>query len=172
MSNRPVGDFPDELPAVIWTVQHFSELSLQTLYDLLALRSQVFVVEQACLFQDMDGYDNLAVHVLGWESKPHQPIGTPPTLVACARCFAPGIKMPEASIGRVATSASSRGKGYGHELVRQSLVAVDQHWGAQPIRIGAQMRLGKFYAGYGFVATGQPFMEDGIEHIEMLRPAP
>jgi ElaA protein len=161
-----------ESSALTWTVQRFSELSLQTLYDLLALRSQVFVVEQACVFQDMDGYDNQAVHVLGWE--PH--VAAPPqagaTLVACARCFAPGVKMPEASIGRVATSASARGKGYGHQLIRQSLAAVHHHWGSQPIRIGAQMRLANFYAGYGFVATGQPYREDGIEHLEMLRPAP
>lgn len=150
---------------LIWRAADFSSLSAFQVHDLLALRSAVFVVEQACIFQDIDGYDPKAVHVLGYgvdEQGQAQ-------LHAYARCFAPGVKMPEASIGRVATPLAVRQSGLGHLLIKKAIEVVELRWGACPIRIGAQMRLGKFYAQHGFVATGLPFMEDGIEHIEMLR---
>lgn len=148
-----------------WQVRSFDQLDGPALYQLLALRSQVFVVEQNCVFQDMDGWDALALHVLGYATSAN----SQPELQAYARCFAPGVKMPEASIGRVLTSAQARGTGMGHRLIAKALEVVQQQWGATPIRIGAQMHLGAFYAQHGFVATGQPYMEDGIEHIEMLR---
>jgi ElaA protein len=148
-----------------WQVRSFDQIDGPALYQLLALRSQVFVVEQNCVFQDMDGFDAVALHLMGYTTQPEGQ----PVLQAYARCFAPGVKMPEASIGRVLTAQEARGTGMGHRLIAKALELVQQQWGATPIRIGAQMHLGAFYAQHGFVATGQPYMEDGIEHIEMLR---
>jgi ElaA protein len=147
--------------SITWRFAAFDALSAAELYELLQLRTEVFVVEQACAFQDMDGSDNKAVHVLGTASG---------ELVAYARCFPAGIKFPEASIGRVITREPVRGSGTGHELMRKSIACVGQHWGEQPIRIGAQARLEKFYLQHGFLTAGAPYIEDGIPHVEMLRP--
>lgn len=146
---------------ITWRFAAFDALSAAELYELLQLRAEVFVVEQACAFQDMDGSDNKAIHVLGTAGG---------ELVAYARCFPAGIKFPEASIGRVITREPVRGSGMGHELMRQSIACVGQHWGEQPIRIGAQARLEKFYLQHGFLTAGAPYIEDGIPHVEMLRP--
>ncbi len=143
-----------------WKTLPFAGLSTAELYAVLQLRTEVFVVEQACVFQDMDGADSKAVHVLGMAGD---------ELVAYARCFPAGIKFSEASIGRVITRMSARGASLGHELMRQAIKCVTQQWGAQPIRIGAQARLEKFYRQHGFVTTGAPYIEDGIPHLEMLR---
>jgi ElaA protein len=151
--------------ALDWQVGGLHELSSLQVHDMLALRSAVFVVEQACVFQDIDGFDTKALHVLGYGID----ASGNTQLQAYARCFAPGVKMPEASIGRVATPLSVRKSGLGHLLIQKTLKVVQENWGSVPIRIGAQMRLGNFYVQHGFVATGLPFMEDGIEHIEMLR---
>ena len=145
-----------------WRFVSFDELTTRELYDLLQLRTEVFVVEQACLFQDLDGADQQAMHLLG--SMDGQ-------LVAYARCFAAGAKFAEASIGRVLTRSTLRGGGSGHVLMRKAIESVEQHWGPQPIRIGAQARLEKFYMQHGFVDAGVPYIEDGINHIEMLRAA-
>lgn len=167
MSVSPVTPTAGQPPGggLDWQVRSFDQLDGPALYQLLALRSQVFVVEQNCVFQDMDGLDAVALHVLGYATS----ATGQPELQAYARCFAPGAKMPEASIGRVLTAAQARGTGMGHRLIVKALEVVVQHWGATPIRIGAQKHLGAFYAQHGFIATGQPYMEDGIEHIEMLR---
>ena len=143
-----------------WRFAAFDELTSAELYAVLQLRSEVFVVEQACVFQDMDGADAAAMHLLGT-------LGG--QLVAYARCLAAGIKFTKASIGRIATRDSVRGSGAGHALVQKAIVCVLQQWGAQAIRIGAQARLELFYRQHGFVKTGALYMEDGIPHIEMLR---
>jgi ElaA protein len=148
-------------PSLQWQFSSFEALSLSQLYALLQLRSEVFVVEQNCVFQDMDGADAQAMHLLGWQGK---------QLVAYARCFNAGIKFQEASMGRVITHASLRGTGAGHALMRQAISAMKMAWGEQPIRIGAQARLEKFYQQHGFAAASAPYIEDGIPHIEMLRP--
>lgn len=145
-----------------WRFVTFDGLSLQELYSLLQLRSEVFVVEQACLFQDMDGTDEVAMHLLGTADG---------QLCAYARCFGRGVKFEEASIGRVITHSSLRGSGTGHLLMRRAIESTYQQWGTQPIRIGAQARLEKFYQQHGFADMNRPYMEDGIAHIEMLRPA-
>ena len=145
-----------------WRFVAFDKLMMPELYDLLQLRSEVFVVEQACVFQDMDGADQAAMHLLGTLAG---------QLVAYARCFSAGAKFAEASIGRVATRDKVRGSGAGHVLMQQALACLQQHWGPQAIRIGAQARLEHFYRQHGFEKTGAPYIEDGIPHIEMLRPA-
>ena len=145
-----------------WKFVAFDALTLSELYALLQLRSEVFVVEQACVFQDMDGADTAAMHLLGTSGG---------RLVAYARCFAAGVKFKEASIGRLITRSTLRGSGAGHALVRQAIESVTQQWGPQAIRIGAQARLEKFYRQHGFETSGAPYIEDGIPHIEMLRAA-
>lgn len=148
--------------AITWQFLSFEALSKQQLYDVLQLRSEVFVVEQACIFQDMDDADAVAMHLLGTASG---------HLVAYARCFAAGEKFAEASVGRVITKSTLRGSGAGHVLMREALTRTLQHWGPQPVRIGAQAHLAEFYAQHGFEDVGKPYIEDGIAHIEMLRPA-
>ena len=143
-----------------WRFAPFDELTSAELYAVLQLRSEVFVVEQACVFQDMDGADAAAMHLLGTLDG---------QLVAYARCLAAGIKFSEASIGRIATRDSVRGSGAGHALAEKAIACLLQQWGAQAIRIGAQARLELFYRQHGFVKTGALYMEDGIPHIEMLR---
>ena len=149
-------------PDIHWRFVPFSALTSLELYEMLQLRSEVFVVEQSCPFQDMDGADQKAMHLMGTKDG---------KLVAYARCFAAGEKFAEASIGRVVTHMSARGDGIGHVLIKESIARLLQHWGPQPIRIGAQARLEKFYKQHGFVQNGEPYIEDGIPHIEMLRVA-
>jgi ElaA protein len=146
--------------ALNWHFKSFDALGAHELYALLQLRAEVFVVEQNCVFQDMDGSDAKAMHLLGMQSD---------KLVAYARCFNAGIKFKEASIGRVITHASLRGTGAGHALMRQAIASMKLVWGVQPIRIGAQARLENFYEQHGFKAASAPYIEDGIAHIEMLR---
>ncbi len=148
--------------AVAWEFKSFDELTKAELYAVLQLRAEVFVIEQACLFQDLDGADDCAMHLLGRQGE---------HLVAYARCFASGVKFAEASIGRVISHGRVRGTGLGHVLVTEAIRHLQLHWGAQPIRIGAQAHLSKFYAQHGFVDAGVLYVEDGIDHVEMLRSA-
>ena len=144
---------------VEWQRRTFAELSVPALYAALQLRSEVFVVEQHCVFQDIDGADAEALHLLGYHDG---------VLVAYARCFPAGIKFAEASIGRVVTRTQVRGKGLGHALVQEAILSVCTLWGRQPIRIGAQSHLRDFYSTYGFSEVGKAYIEDGIQHLEML----
>ena len=143
----------------VWRLMSFEDLRVGELYEVLRLRSEVFVVEQQCIYQDIDGLDRDAMHLLGVQGE---------ELKAYARCFAPGVKFPEASIGRVLIRQSARGTGLGHTLMEQAVAAVSQVWGPQAIRIGAQAHLQGFYARYGFKDVGKPYLEDGIPHLEML----
>ena len=150
------------MAGVAWEFKPFDALTTPELYAVLQLRAEVFVVEQTCIFQDVDGSDASALHLLGWQGE---------HLVAYARCFAAGVKFAEASIGRVVAPSSVRGKGIGHVLMQEAIARLQQHWGTQAIRIGAQARLKNFYMQHGFVDIGAPYVEDGIDHLEMLRPA-
>ena len=148
------------MSSIEWRYLAFDALNVAELYAVLQLRSEVFVVEQACLFQDMDGADAQAMHLLGTLHG---------VLVAYARCFFAGEKFAEASIGRIVTHSSVRGSGAGHVLVEKAISCLSQPSGAQVIRIGAQARLESFYRQHGFEKSGPPYIEDGIPHIEMLR---
>ena len=147
-----------------WRVAAFADLDAPSLYAALRLRSAVFVVEQACVFHDMDGRDAAAIHLLG-----ERVAGDPATLVAYARLFAPGDHYAEASIGRVVTAPSARGEGAGRALMQRALAECAARWPAAPIRLGAQRYLERFYASLGFVVAGEPYDEDGIPHVEMVR---
>lgn len=145
---------------ITWQWLSFDALSRTQLYEVLRLRSEVFVVEQNCVFLDMDGLDSQAMHLLGFRAE---------ELVAYVRCFPLGIAFDEASIGRVVTRQSARGGGLGHLLMAEAIRALQQQWGVQPIRIGAQAHLQSFYERHGFADVGRPYVEDGIDHIEMVR---
>ena len=145
---------------ITWRFAAFGELTPREVHDLLRLRAEVFVVEQACAFQDVDGADLAAWHLLGSRGG---------ELVAYSRLIPAGVKFAEASIGRVVTSPALRGTGFGRELMRESLARADKLWPGQPIRIGAQHRLERFYNEYGFVKASEPYDEDGILHIEMVK---
>lgn len=145
---------------VNWIIKEFDKLSVKELYAILQLRSEVFVVEQNCVYQDIDNKDQLSYHFMGWKEG---------KLVAYTRIIPPGISFPEASIGRVVTSPSARGAGLGKDVMEGSIAQVKILFGNSPIRIGAQVYLEKFYTSLGFRQTSAVYLEDGIEHIEMLR---
>lgn len=147
-----------------WTTKPFDALTLAELYALLQLRSEVFVVEQACAFQDIDGHDPAALHLLG-----HTAAGE---LAAYARLFDAGRSYAQVSIGRVVTSPRYRRQGLGRQLLLQALTQCEAQFGSQPIKIGAQLYLRAFYESFGFAQQGEGYLEDGIPHIYMLRPAP
>ncbi len=147
-----------------WQWKRFAELTVDELYRLLALREQVFVVEQKSIYQDADGYDRGAHHLLGNASGEPAPI-----LAAYLRVLPPGLKYPEASFGRVVTAPSQRRHGYGKALVEKGLAFIEANFPGTPIRIGAQHYLQRFYEGYGFRRISDVYDEDGIPHIDMLR---
>lgn len=152
-------DKPLNPPVLSWKLSALDALTVPELYAMLQLRSEVFVIEQNCIFADMDGLDDRALHLLGTQGG---------QLVAYARLFPAGVTFAEASIGRVVTRMSARGGGLGHVLIREAITAVHSQWGQQPIRIGAQARLKAYYSQHGFVDVGVPYIEDGIDHLEML----
>ena len=144
---------------MIWIQKAFDELTVEELYAILQLRAEVFVVEQDCVFQDMDGKDRHSHHIMCWKDA---------KLVAYARILPPGISYVESSIGRIVTSPTARKKGIGRELMKRSLEALYNLHGKTVIRIGAQYYLKGFYESFGFRQTGSIYLEDNIEHIEML----
>jgi ElaA protein len=159
-----------DLAALRWRAVTFDALTTTDLYRLLQLRSAVFVVEQACVFQDLDGLDFAAVHLLGEVGQAKaSSAAADGQLWAYARLLPAGVSFPEASIGRVVTAPEGRGTGLGHALMRQAVGELHRLWGTQPIRIGAQAHLQPFYRQSGFEPQGAPYLEDGIEHIEMVR---
>ena len=156
---------------VVWTWARFDALAPADVYDFLALRSEVFVVEQGCPFLDADGLDPFAWHLLCRARESASPRGLAPQLLAYLRLLAPGAKYREPSIGRVITRASQRGTGLGRVLMHEGLARAASVWPGRAIRISAQQRLETFYASLGFASVGAPYVEDGIDHIEMLRAA-
>lgn len=146
---------------MIWKIKSFEELTTTELYAILRLRSEVFIIEQNCAYQDLDNSDQKALHLMGTDDSGQ--------LLAYTRIFEPGIKFTEASIGRVVTSPLARGKGAGRELMERSISELQQHYGKIPIKIGAQQYLQRFYTSLGFEQISDTYLEDGIPHIEMLR---
>ncbi|RZJ67963.1 MAG: GNAT family N-acetyltransferase [Flavobacterium sp.] len=141
-----------------WKIKPFEALSLNELYQVLQLRSEVFVVEQNCVYQDIDGKDSKALHVLGELDG---------ELAAYARLFGKGDYFEESSIGRVIVSPKHRDKKLGHDLMRESIKAIKSHFSTDEITISAQLYLKKFYESHGFVAVGEEYLEDDIPHIRM-----
>lgn len=169
---------PHGLPGLTWHCLPFSQLSVSQLYAALQLRAEVFVVEQTCAFQDLDGADADCHHLLGMgvplatsDAEGHANVPSQPPLLAYARLVPAGLKYPEASVGRVVTSPAARGRALGHTLMAQAYQALLALWGPQAIRIGAQAHLQPFYAQHGFATASEPYLEDGIWHVEMFKPA-
>jgi ElaA protein len=147
-----------------WQWQNFAQLSGAVVYEVLAARQQVFVLEQRCLYPDMDGLDQGAHHLLGWRQ-----VDGKRCLAAYLRCLAPGSKYVEMSLGRVLTTSGNRGAGIGRELLGQGIAYAQQQYPGHRIRISAQAYLERFYASFGFEVVSAPYDEDGILHIDMLR---
>jgi len=143
-----------------WKIKPFESLSVNELYAILKLRSEIFVVEQNCVYLDLDGKDKLALHLFGeFQGK----------IVAYSRLFKPGISFDNASIGRVVVDANYRDRKWGHNLMREAIAGIQLHFGESKITIGAQLYLKKFYESHGFVQTSEMYLEDDIPHIEMKR---
>jgi ElaA protein len=156
-----------------WRFAPFDKLTAREVHDLFQARIGVFVLEQKCAFQDVDGIDPQCWHLLGFSPAPvGEARGQGHPLLAYARIVPPGIKYAEPSIGRVLTTAAGRRTGAGRELMREAVARINALWPGQPIRIGAQRYLERFYGDFGFVRSSEPYDEDGIVHIEMLRAAP
>jgi ElaA protein len=145
-----------------WTWKRFEALSLDELYDALALRCRVFILEQGP-YQDPDGLDQVSWHLLGYDETG--------VLQAYLRVVDPGTKFSEPSMGRVITSPEVRGTGAGRLLVAEGVRRIDETWPGQANRISAQLHLSKFYQAFGFQEVGEPYGEDRIPHVEMVRAA-
>lgn len=149
------------LPAITWRCARLHELSPLELQRIHIARQQVFAVEQDCVFQDADEVDEQSAHLAAWCEDG--------VLLAYARLVDPGVKYAEPSIGRVLTTAAARGTGVGRALVRRAVDHATTAFPGQGLRISAQLRLERFYADVGFVSVGEPYLEDGMPHVEMLR---
>jgi ElaA protein len=152
------------LSTIDWHFSRFADLTPFDLYDVLAARQNVFILEQTCLYPDIDGYDLEAHHLLGWRD-----VDGKRQLAAYLRVLAPGAKYDEMSLGRVITTPAARGSGAGRALLDQGIAHAEALHPGHRIRIGAQQYLERFYASFGFQTVSAPYDEDGIMHIDMLR---
>ncbi|MCE6989270.1 GNAT family N-acetyltransferase [Dyadobacter sp. CY323] len=143
-----------------WHFKTFGELTTEELYQILRLRSEVFVVEQRCCFGDMDNKDQKSHHLSGYLNG---------RLVAFSRIVPPGVSYEYPSIGRIVVAAEGRGKGLGVELLHVSIEKLEMLYGKTIIRIGAQRYLKRFYESFHFIQSSEIYLEDNIEHIEMTR---
>lgn len=141
-------------------VKKFSELTTTELYKILQLRSEVFVVEQDCVYQDLDFKDQKSLHILGVKDN---------SIVAYTRIFKPGDYFDNASIGRVVVASLERKNNYGHDVMKASIEVIKDYFKVDKITISAQVYLKKFYESHQFKQVGVSYLEDGIPHIEMLR---
>ena len=145
---------------LMWTWAQLEDLTALDIHALFKARQAVFVLEQTCLYPDIDAHDLESWHLLGRENG---------ALYAYLRVVTPGLKYPEPAIGRVLTVATDRGRGYGRALMAEGIRRVEAAYPNAGIRISAQCYLDRFYAEFGFVTVGEPYDEDGIPHQEMLR---
>jgi len=141
-----------------WKIKKFEQLSIPELYQILRLRSEVFVVEQNCVYQDIDNKDPKALHLFGTLEG---------AIIAYARLFQPGDYFEFSSIGRVVVAQKNRDKNFGHELIDQSILEIKKQFNEESITISAQLYLKQFYESHGFIATSETYLEDDISHIEM-----
>lgn len=141
-------------------VKKFEDLNTRELYAILQLRSEVFVVEQKCVYQDLDGKDDKALHILGLKEN---------EIIAYTRIFRPNDYAKMASIGRVVVKGNQRKYGYGKVLLKDSIRAVEEYFNETTIHVSAQLYLERFYEELGFAQIGDGYLEDGIPHIGMIR---
>jgi ElaA protein len=143
-----------------WEIKCFEELELKELYNMISLRVDVFVVEQNCPYQDLDGKDQFAFHLLGKNKNKE--------IVATARILPKGVSYKEIAIGRVVTSESIRKDKKGNELMQECMNYIGEHYPKENVRLSAQSHLVNYYSKHGFKKTGKEYLEDGIPHSEML----
>ncbi|MFC5047778.1 GNAT family N-acetyltransferase [Aquimarina hainanensis] len=149
------------MSGIHFEVRNFDQLSTTVLYDILRLRAEVFVVEQDCVYQDLDGKDRNALHVIGYKDE---------KIVAYTRLFDSGAYFDEAtSLGRVVVAENERKHKYGHDLIIASIKAIEEHYHTSKIKISAQKYLINFYKKHGFSVVGDEYLEDGIPHVAMIR---
>lgn len=141
-------------------VKYFNKLTTEELYKILQLRSEVFVVEQDCVYQDIDDKDQNALHVIGFKKN---------RVVAYTRIFKPGDYFKQASIGRVVVAEKERQHKYGYDIMESSIEVVKTYYNENSIKISAQCYLKKFYNNLGFKQVGEEYLEDGIPHIAMIK---
>lgn len=153
-----------------FTIKTFTQLDSHLLYRILQLRAAVFIVEQTCYYQDIDGLDlHPETRHLLWQQEAQQEEQQASEIGAYARLLAPGVSYPEqASIGRVITSEAQRGTGLGQDLMRLAVAKCREYWPKADIKISAQAHLQRFYEGHGFKVVSEPYLEDGIPHVAML----
>ena len=144
-----------------WKWSRFAALTVDDVYDMLGLRSRIFVVEQECVYLDIDGVDRQSWHLLGRDGAG--------VLQAYLRVVDPGARYELPSIGRVTVDSTQRGTGLGHALLAEGLRRCDEAWPGRANHISAQARLRGFYGGHGYVPVGEEYLEDGIPHIGMER---
>jgi len=142
-----------------WQIKPYNDLNINELYDLIALRLKVFVVEQDCVYQDLDGKDKKSYHVLCRDGQGN--------IVCTARILHPGVSYPEVSIGRVVVDETVRKHGVGHELLKKCSEFIKEEFGDVSVSISAQKHLEKFYNKHNFISVGNEYLEDGIPHLEM-----
>ncbi len=140
-------------------IKSYEQLSLDEFHDIIALRIAVFVIEQDCPYQELDGKDKKSFHLIA-RNEENKIVGT-------ARIIPSGISYPEISIGRVVTSSESRKLKLGHTIMENALAFIDQKWKNEPVKLSAQTHLTHFYEKHGFQSTGKEYLEDGIPHTEM-----
>jgi ElaA protein len=146
---------------ITFSCKAFEELTVYELYDALMLRQLVFSIEQNCVYLDTDGKDLYGLHCMGKNEQGK--------IIAYTRLLPKDVSYPGyTSIGRVVNAPEARGGGIGRQLMQYSLTQIEKHYGKEPIKIGAQTYLLQFYTSLGFEAIGEPYLEDGIEHIEMV----
>ncbi len=143
-----------------WQIKDFSEISIIEFHDLMALRIKIFVVEQNCPYQEIDGKDIKSHHLIGRDDEGN--------IVATARILPAGISYKEVSIGRVAIDESARDNGNGHVLMEKCMEYIVEKFGPTNVRLSAQSHLEKYYQKHGFESTGKRYLEDDIPHVEML----
>lgn len=142
-----------------WQIKYYSDLNLNEFHDIIALRIAVFVVEQNCPYQELDGKDKKSYHLIARNGKGD--------LIATARILPPGLAYDESAIGRVVVAEEYRGEGLGHQLMDECIKYALAEFGNSPIMISAQKHLEKYYGKHGFVSTGKEYLEDGIPHVQM-----
>ena len=143
-----------------WTIRRFDELTVGELYSILQLRNEVFIVEQNCVYNDTDGKDQPAWHLMAIEDD---------KLIAYTRILPPGVSHSDPAIGRVVTSSAIRRSGLGRELMKRSIEACEKLFGKISISLSAQVYLQSFYESLGFIVVGEEYLDDGIPHIKMSR---
>ncbi|MFN5031092.1 MAG: GNAT family N-acetyltransferase [Flavobacteriia bacterium] len=145
-----------------WQIKHYNELTINEFHDLIALRINVFVVEQNCPYPELDGKDKKSYHAIGRDGMGN--------IIATARILPAGVSYDEVAIGRVVSSSQLRGQGLGHQLMNECQAFIEDEFGVQtPIRLSAQKHLENFYGQHGYNSTGKEYLEDGIPHVEMLK---